>query len=295
MAIVKGLLLFYIYGRAIPRFILGAVMRISQIIILSVLLFLVGCQARTITPTVSDSELWAEEEKQRQLVARDKIEKQQKKGKKKIKDLQRLLKVGGKISEAGIDLCGKLSRNPSICVYGFALSDKNILNAWADGKNITFTSSMMSFLKTDDQLAFIMSHEYAHNMMDHIPDKRLNIIAGAVIGSLFDGLTGTGDGTFSRLGSQAGALAYSPDFEAEADYVGLYIAYLAGYDITKAPDIWRRMALKNPDSIYLTTTHPSTASRFIAMEKIVKEIQEKKKAGKPLVPNLKKEEMAKKS
>ena len=60
----------------------------------------------------------------------------------------------------------------------------------------------------------------------------------------------------------------------------------AGFDISKAPDLFRRMGIEHPGSIkenYLSS-HPSTPERAASMEKAIEEIKEKIKAGQPLVP-----------
>ena len=89
----------------------------------------------------------------------------------------------------------------------------------------------------------------------------------------------------TNLGAEAGAAAFSQEFESEADYVGVYHAARAGFDVSNAATMWRRMGTKNPRSISLLgTTHPSTAKRYLAIEKAVQEIELKRQAGLPLVP-----------
>ena len=53
--------------------------------------------------------------------------------------------------------------------------------------------------------------------------------------------------------------------EAEADYVGMYILANAGYEYANASDLWRRMSQKDPDAIWLSTTHPSNPERYVAL------------------------------
>jgi predicted Zn-dependent protease len=74
--------------------------------------------------------------------------------------------------------------------------------------------------------------------------------------------------------------------EREADYVSLYIIAVAGYDYNAAPNFYRRLASADPGSIKksFARTHPSSPERFIAMEKAVKEINDKKSKGLPLIP-----------
>ena len=77
------------------------------------------------------------------------------------------------------------------------------------------------------------------------------------------------------------------DFEAEADYIGVYYAARAGYDISEVASLWRRIAVRNPVSIHLEgTTHPSSAIRFLAIEQTVLEIDDKRRKGESIVPNI---------
>ena len=177
-----------------------------------------------------------------------------------------------------------------ICDYKAVIKRSEQLNAFADGKRIVVTRRMIEFAKTDDELAVVVGHEFAHNHMKHIDAQQQNQIAGALAGLLVDVLFAAGGvntgGQFTSDLGKAGAKAYSRDFEAEADYVGAYVTALAGYDIKVAPNFWRRMALRNRLAIDYSTTHPTTAYRATALEKIIEEIDSKKKAGKSLAPNI---------
>jgi predicted Zn-dependent protease len=87
------------------------------------------------------------------------------------------------------------------------------------------------------------------------------------------------------MGGNLTAGAYSQEFEAEADYVGLYVIARAGYRIDDAANFWRRMAISSPGSVTMTGDHPATPERFVALQAAVKEIEAKTAQGQPLVPN----------
>ena len=179
-----------------------------------------------------------------------------------------------------------------LCDFNLQLTVDQGINAYADGDNITVTRGMMQFAQRDTELALVLGHELAHNIMGHIQAKKQNATTGAVVGALIDILAGsqgigTG-GTFMQNGSALGASSYSQEFEMEADYVGLYILALTDeYDITEAPSFWRRMATMNPASITLAQSHPTTAQRFVALEQTIAEIKAKEKAHQPLEPEMK--------
>ncbi len=170
------------------------------------------------------------------------------------------------------------------CDYPLIVSGDDIVNASADGNTIVVTQGMMSFATTDDELALVVGHELAHNSMRHIDAKRLNAFGGLLIDILFAVLGANTQGAFSNMAAQA----YSQEFEAEADYVGLYINELADYEIQDAAYFWRRMGVKHPGSIDKShaTSHPSSPERFVSIEDTINEINQKKAAGEELMPNM---------
>ena len=188
------------------------------------------------------------------------------------------------------DVINTATLNPiEICDSPVLLQDTFEVNAYADGTRIIITRGIVEFTKNDDELAMIIGHELAHNLLSHIEKKQAQMTAGMLGGLLLDVLIGSG-GEMTNMGAQIGANAYSPEYESEADYMGLYATALAGYDIAKAPYLWRRMGARNTGSIAMTSTHPPTAERFVALEKTVAEITTKIENSQPLVPERKLQE-----
>lgn len=170
------------------------------------------------------------------------------------------------------------------CAYPLVLGPGGEVNAYADGKRIIVSRGMMMFAKDDLELELVIAHELAHNVMNHIDAKTTNYIAGSVLDVIVSTTIGIGtQGTFGKAGAQA----FSKDFEAEADYVGLYILASTKAEIEKAPAFWRRMAALHPGAVNHAGTHPATPERFVAMEETIKEIRAKQKAGLPLRPEQK--------
>ena len=120
--------------------------------------------------------------------------------------------------------------------------------------------------------------------MDHIDKRQQNYWVGAVIDFAANTQGIDTNGFFGDLTGRA----YSHEFEAEADYVGMYILARTGTDLDGASFFWRRMAIESPANIDThSLTHPATAERFLALEQAVAEISDKKAAGTPLNPELK--------
>ncbi len=174
----------------------------------------------------------------------------------------------------------------NICEYPIILSIGDQVNAYADGKRIGVERGMLRFVENEQELAMVISHELAHNAMGHLTAKKTNFM----LGSIFDiaaAVYGVNtQGLFGKLAGQR----YSKEFEAEADYVSLYIMADAGIDISDAPKFWRRMAVAHPGNIKAShaASHPSTPERFLALEKTVEEIKQKQADNLPLTPEYKK-------
>lgn len=172
------------------------------------------------------------------------------------------------------------------CSYPVVLGNGDEVNAYADGQQVVVQRGMLRFATNDTELALVVSHEIAHNSMSHIRSKMTNYALGSILDIAAQVLLKVPtQGLFGNVG----ASAYSKEFEAEADYVGLYIMARAGGDIDNAPQFWRRMAALSPAAIQSShmSTHPATPERFVALEQTVKEIKAKRAAGKVLTPNLK--------
>jgi hypothetical protein len=171
------------------------------------------------------------------------------------------------------------------CDFPAFLVMQESLNAYADGKAIAIFRGMLRFAN-DNELAIVIGHELAHNFMGHIEAGQRNNVLGTIAEII---AASRGIPTQGALGA-AISLAYSPAFEAEADYVGLYVLARANIEIKEAPKFWRRMAAANPGGISqrgMIASHPATSARFVALEKTVQEIEAKRAAGQPLNPELK--------
>ena len=147
------------------------------------------------------------------------------------------------------------------CDYALKLRSSDAINAYATGWSIIVTTGMMDFTTRDEELAAIVGHELAHNTLAHIRKITVNYILSI------------------------GGTRYTRPFESEADYVGLYYAARAGYDMKEVEDIWRRIGTRHPRNIGRAKTHPTTPDRFLRLKAAYDEIEAKRAAGQPLIPN----------
>lgn len=174
------------------------------------------------------------------------------------------------------------------CAIPIELQVDSSVNAFTTDDRIVVSSSILRAARTDAQLALVIGHELAHANLGHLNKRRANTAIGWLSGAAVDaGITLGGIpifGVFSRVFAQAGAQAFSVAFEREADYVGAYYAARAGYDLAGSEEIWRTFSLEDPDSIRVTTDHPITPVRFVQMQKVIDEIENKKRRNVPLDP-----------
>lgn len=148
------------------------------------------------------------------------------------------------------------------CGYPVYLRMSGAINAYATGRSIIVTTAMMDFAATDEELALVVGHELAHNTMGHVPKILRNMILSGF------------------------ATRTTRPFEAEADYVGLYYMARAGYDMEGVEAFWRRLGVQHPKNIVRAKTHPITPSRLLSIRLTAQEIENKRSADQPLVPNI---------
>ena len=171
-----------------------------------------------------------------------------------------------------------------ICNYPILLVQNDSVNAFANGSQIGITTGMIRFAQKDEQLGLVIAHELGHNIMDHISKLRTNSLLGTIVdlAAAYYGVNTQG------VFGQTGARMYSQEFEAEADYVGIYYMERAGYSIDNVADFWRDMAVEHPGSINQShaSTHPATPERFLEINAAIEEIKEKKRLNQQLIPNV---------
>jgi peptidase M48-like protein/PDZ domain-containing protein len=177
-----------------------------------------------------------------------------------------------------------------MCDLGATVIAEGDINAYADGKNVYFPWAMMRFAN-DDELRVVVAHEIAHNAMGHIEAREKNSMLAGLLGAIADVALATQGrntgGQNTRALMQLGAMAYSQDFEREADYVGMYIMGRAGVPLGGGLNLWRQFAQINPSAIGYASTHPTTAERFVRLKAAIQEIEGKRVAGKDLMPDMK--------
>ena len=127
---------------------------------------------------------------------------------------------------------------------------------------------MVDGITFKDELAFVIAHEVAHHLLDHINKKTDAIFVGSILGELL--LDDYVSGLF--LGSIVNAVN-SREYEEKADAIALKIIQKSGYDIQKARFVLMRMAKMDyrVTSKFLQS-HPSGFERITAFDELARRL-----------------------
>ena len=129
------------------------------------------------------------------------------------------------------------------------------INAFTIGGKIFINTAMISFCKSDDELACIIGHEIAHNELGHINDGISRLKTA---------------GNFGEVGQMSSAIAsmattsFNQKNEAHSDFVGIDLAYAAGYNGCASTILWSRMKAQEGSRQGLDTffsSHPFSSKR----------------------------------
>ncbi|MES2024049.1 MAG: M48 family metalloprotease [Pseudomonadota bacterium] len=167
------------------------------------------------------------------------------------------------------------------CGFGIELGNTDNVNAYADSRRVLVTRGMLNFVRNDNELAYVLAKELAHNALGHPAQQRMSATVGGIIDNLIRITPDT-----SALGGTGGVKAMPQESDAAADRLALYMLTRAGYNIDGANSFWQRLANQYPVSVSnsYTAIHPATAYRLSAIDKTVAEIKAKQAAKKPLMP-----------
>ena len=155
------------------------------------------------------------------------------------------------------------------CAYRVAVDDRgdqppNAFQSLDDAGRpvLVFNVALLESVRNADELAFVVGHEAAHHILDHIARQRRDIMEAALAAGALATLNGADPAAVRRaqdIGAEIGARRFSKEFELEADALGTEIAWRAGYDPVKGALFFTR--LPDPGNRFLGT-HPPNAQRL---------------------------------
>jgi Zn-dependent protease with chaperone function len=167
------------------------------------------------------------------------------------------------------------------CAFGIELGNTDNVVAYNDGHRVLISRGFINLVGNDDELAYIMAREMAHNILGHAARMRMS----ATVGGIIDNLVRIRPDT-SALTGMSGVKAMTPDYDAAADKLALYLLARAGYSIDGVSAFWQRVAAQYPANVLnaYTALHPSTPNRIAVIDRTVVEIKAKQSAKKNLFP-----------
>jgi membrane-associated protease RseP (regulator of RpoE activity) len=152
------------------------------------------------------------------------------------------------------------------CKSPVQLDPSRKVNAASNGEEVRITTALVELTDGEDELAAVIAHEIAHNLLAH----RARLDA-----------QGIGSGLLSRIGPRARKVR---ETEREADYMGTYLVARAGYDPAAAAAFWRRAGRQFGGGIFADGTHPDWREREAAAIAAAGEITGKRQRGEPILP-----------
>jgi beta-barrel assembly-enhancing protease len=112
------------------------------------------------------------------------------------------------------------------------------INAQADGRYVQINAGMIDFVANDDELAAVVAHELAHNILKH-RDKKTP----------------------------------SKQAEYEADRLSIALVVRAGFDVGAVVPFWTRFEKKTSPGLFSDGTHPGTKKRLAALNAAIADFE----------------------
>ena len=200
---------------------------------------------------------------------------------------QMVQRVGNRIREAAESFLAAQGDPNFLDDYEweYHLIQSNEVNAWVmPGGKIVFYTGILPLAQNEDGLAVIMGHEVAHAILNHGQQRmsagllqeigRIGLSLGASLLELpyeTQSLILIAYGVGSHFG---GILPFSRAHENEADFYGLILMTIAGYNPDAAASFWDRMAALGDGGFEWLSTHPSSDNRASQLREWIAETTE---------------------
>lgn len=181
------------------------------------------------------------------------------------------------------------------------LVNSEIVNACCyPGGKILVYSGILKYMKSEEELAFVLSHEVSHALLDHsrtsasVQKTKNSLFSFShIIGIILEllGIRGASQLTqaaagIANMGSQY--LLTQPwgrNHELEADKLGIIISYLAGYNVDNVPEFWKNFSKNNVNEFDFFSSHPADSKRIAVLKESLAEIKSNPDFySKPLLP-----------
>lgn len=150
------------------------------------------------------------------------------------------------------------------------------------GGKVFFYTGILKITENDDQIATVMGHEIAHALARHGAERMsmqsasnigAQVLAAALnVPAQYQNLYSQAYGVTSQVGL---ILPYSRTFEHEADQIGIYLMWKAGYNPSQAVKFWENMERiskggQKPPAFL--STHPADSDRIKAIRDYIAQL-----------------------
>ena len=203
------------------------------------------------------------------------------------KKLDEIKEIGSRIEKsvsAYFDSINKADPTSGFQWEYILVDNDKIKNAWCmPGGKIAIYTGILEITKNKHGLASVMGHEIAHAVAKHSIERASRALVLNVGTAALDIFTGGAISNTQRATGVdvAGMLRtfgidnpFGRKQEAEADYLGLIFASLAGYDIRESVKVWERMkeSFKGKEPPEWMSTHPSNDARINSLNNWIPEV-----------------------
>ena len=148
------------------------------------------------------------------------------------------------------------------CRMSVRLVTSPVINAFSDGSNIVLTTGLLDFVRSPDQLAWVIAHEVGHHALEHAESAKLQLMLNRFLGS--------------TVGEKPIAIRQI-ELERQADVFAANLTTRAGFDLHEARRLLERMqVLQMPEENKLSQSHPPTQERLEALDKMIRALDERK-------------------
>lgn len=164
----------------------------------------------------------------------------------------------------------------------FKIVQDDVVNAYADPAMVTLTTGMLRFLRSDDELAVVVSHELAHITRNHavakmamaVPTTVLSVVAAIVVPGSQRLVSTVVEKVLATL-IRGAMTKVDWDMEREADIVGFVYLHAAGYDPRGVTALWERFAveLQTGRSYAFISDHPPSSERLIRLQRLLEALR----------------------
>lgn len=154
------------------------------------------------------------------------------------------------------------------CMSEFRVEASENLRAQADGTLVLISAGMVRFADSDDELAALIAHELAHNILRH----RARLDAAAIKRGMRQ--------MFGRSARLTKAT------EQEADRLAVWLLAGAGYDPGAAARFWTNFGKRHGAGIFTAPTHPRWKQRVAMVTEEMAEIERLRRADPNVIPPL---------